>query len=453
MEVCRYSNRRITIGVNTVSESVCRVTLVLDQRVLDLAVPKHLPVSDLLPALLPLLTAGRATPISGSWALSPLGHGPLSLGVTLDDAGITDGAVLLMTPAGQTPAPARQDHLLDVVADHVDGATTRWSSRATGEVVAAAASVCLLAGLFTMPALHVATPRTVVALAVVTVLLISAAVASSTQARVGSALLLTAAAIHASWVSLILFGGGLIVPATAALAVAGAGAVAARLSTRSLDNAAVFIATAAVVLGLAWTLDDPRGTGTVAFLVVLALGPLPRLVAGAGGLSALDYRLRSSGRVPADDVSASVQRSATLLTWALTGLSGAGAVLAIACAIDGTVWPLTLAALVGIAMMIRSRLFSRVGHVLPPLLAGLAILLACATVALSRTGHDTQLLAAVGVAAAAVIATMLSARTLRMAVLARLRLIIAILEAVAVIAAVPVLASVLGLFDTIGDIL
>jgi WXG100 protein secretion system (Wss), protein YukD len=87
---------------------VYRVTLYVDGRGVDLALPADVPVGALLPALGDALhDAGVDRPLLH---LAVPGRGLLDVGLTLAGNGIRDGDVLLMTPAG---VPARVPAMVD----------------------------------------------------------------------------------------------------------------------------------------------------------------------------------------------------------------------------------------------------------------------------------------------------------------------------------------------------
>lgn len=448
------------------SGTVCHVTVVHDRQALDVALPAHAPLADLLPTLLHLLfPTGQPQVPSDAWALTPVGADAVHYGSTLTDAGVTDGAVLTLAPAAHTPPPARLEHLLDVIADHVDTGPGRWHRRATAELTATAAALLPLVALWLLPALRLATPATITALTGTALALVAAAIATApptgqsregqSAAPVGSAILLTSAASYAAWTAALAFStGGLTAPpAAAAGAAAAIGAVIARGMRRNLHGPALLIAAYTTPVASAWSLTDPAGPAAVAFAAVLTLGVLPRIIAGAGGLAALDYRLRHTGRVAAADVTVAVDRSASLLTWTLTGLSAAITTLAVSAASSGLRWPLILAALLGAATAIRARLFTRIGHVLPPAIAGLGILTTCGLIVVATVEPAVQPVVWAAAVALLCLAALIGARGLRAATVARLRLAAGILEATAIIAAVPVLAATLGLFDLLAEAL
>src|SRR5690606_12055787 len=144
-------------------------------------------------------------------------------------------------------------------------------------------------------------------------------------------------------------------PHVAALVpVAGAGAVAAATALAGLDP-----------------MTGPR---LAAVAAVLLVGVLPRASLTVGGLASADYLLRQQGHLSSEELAARIRRSSALLHGAIWGTAtvaaAAGAVLAV---IDSP-WDRLLGGVVGVALLLRSRVFSQVPQVAPIRVAGLLVL-------------------------------------------------------------------------------
>ncbi|MER7699782.1 MULTISPECIES: type VII secretion integral membrane protein EccD [unclassified Streptomyces] len=131
---------------------LCRLTVRAPAVSIDLAVPSDVPVADLLPTLLRYV--GEEAEESGldhaGWVLQQLGDAPLDEEGTLAQAGLTDGAVLLLRPHTEALPEARLDDLVDGIADTAGRRLHNWSPRAArhflvgGAVAAVAAALVLL---------------------------------------------------------------------------------------------------------------------------------------------------------------------------------------------------------------------------------------------------------------------------------------------------------------------
>src|SRR5438477_11585980 len=85
----------------TTATGLARVTVHTPQRRLDVALPEHLPLAELLPEL--LRHAGEGLPDAGQahggWALRRADGSPLSVGGGLAPQGVREGDVLHLVPA------------------------------------------------------------------------------------------------------------------------------------------------------------------------------------------------------------------------------------------------------------------------------------------------------------------------------------------------------------------
>ncbi|MFE4654274.1 type VII secretion integral membrane protein EccD [Streptomyces sp. NPDC056707] len=97
---------------------LCRLTIRMPDRTMDIAVPADIPVADLLPAVLRF--AGSDTEEAGvehgGWALQRLGGAPLEDEASLDSADLHDGETLYLRPREQALPEAHFDDLVDGIA-------------------------------------------------------------------------------------------------------------------------------------------------------------------------------------------------------------------------------------------------------------------------------------------------------------------------------------------------
>ena len=112
----------------------------------------------------------------------------------------------------------------------------------------------------------------------------------------------------------------------------------------------------------------------VVVVTLLAVGVAPRVSLSVGGLASADYRVRNVGTMSRDAIRARYRESNGLLVGSLAAIAVVtgvgGAVLTFS---DGR-WDRWLALAVGLLALSRSRIFSRVAHMLPLRIAGLVVL-------------------------------------------------------------------------------
>ena len=135
-------------------DDLCRLTVCGPGRSAELAVPVHVPLIDLLPALVGHLGEGLADAglEHGGWVAQRLGDSPLREDLSVAVLGLRDGDIVYLRPRAEQLAPLDFDDLIDGVASGISGRADRWrpdlSRRLLAGVVAAplAAGLALLAG-------------------------------------------------------------------------------------------------------------------------------------------------------------------------------------------------------------------------------------------------------------------------------------------------------------------
>jgi hypothetical protein len=184
----------------------------------------------------------------------------------------------------------------------------------------------------------------------------------------------------------------------------------------------------------------------VAVVAVVTVGALPRASLAVGGLAAADYRVRNALLLTQEALVARIRQSSRLLTGAVTALAALGGGAGLALVYRPGVWDGLLALGVGLGLALRSRLLSRIGHVLPLRLAGVAVVAALAL----RHGAQSELLApwlAVITLLAVALLAGISALPLSDITHARVKQSLNWLEYVVVIAMVVLAAGAFGLFE------
>src|SRR5438874_5023276 len=133
----------------TTATGLARVTVSGPQRRLDVALPEHAPLGELLPEL--LRHAGEGLPDAGQahggWALRRADGSPLSVGGGLASQGVRDGDVLHLAPARVGWPELEYDDVVDAIAAGARRYGRVWDGTATRIAGLAVAGVTLLLGL------------------------------------------------------------------------------------------------------------------------------------------------------------------------------------------------------------------------------------------------------------------------------------------------------------------
>ena len=353
---------------------MCRLSVVGPTSRVELAVPSHIPIAELLPTIVGHLDPSLATRglDHGGWVLQRLGHAPLDEDLGTASAGLLDGDVLFLRPRAAALAPAQYDDVVDGVQSVLDARDDDWSSRSTRRSALAATAVASSAAVVIAGGAGTIAPIMAGALALV-LLTAGVLVGRLWDDPMGAVLTgvgVTAAGVAGATVPAALFPGAeasapAILAAGAALWGVAAGAAAyARGGVRPVllaSTGAAMLAVSALSLPLVLGLDL---AAAAAILVVLALGlarGIPGLAAWIGGLAVDSVPLSTAefqtglDAVPADDV----QRRATVAHQTATALWVAWAALLCAALIDlalvreWTCVALTVAASVAVALQAR----------------------------------------------------------------------------------------------------
>jgi type VII secretion integral membrane protein EccD len=126
------------------TDDLCRLTVCGPSRSVELAVPAHVPLIDLLPALLghlgdDLADAGLE---HDGWVLQRLGDVPLREDLSVAAHGLHDGDMVYLRPRAAQLPPLDFDDLIDGIAVGISGRSDRWRPEMTRK---------LLVGLFAAP--------------------------------------------------------------------------------------------------------------------------------------------------------------------------------------------------------------------------------------------------------------------------------------------------------------
>ncbi|MET9360658.1 type VII secretion integral membrane protein EccD [Streptomyces sp. NPDC006632] len=436
--------------------ALSRVTLVGEQRRVDLVLPSEEPIGLLLPEIMRLLGDGPGErPMLR--LLTTADGSVLAQDRTLASSAVPDGSVLRLVRAEDAPSAPVVHDVTDEAADDLDVRAWRWRPAAR-RAVAGLATVgwALAAGVLAREEFALSAVGTVL-LAVAGFGALGGAVLARTGRRGPATTLIVtggALAVLGAWTLADAHGwpGGVRLGAVAgALTVTllllglfsplgrgglvGAGAVA--------GGGICWEAVIAFQAGAGSAVGQARAGAIVVVVAALVLGVLPRLALMASGLSGLDDR-RSSG------ASVSRYQVSTALAATHRGLALATVVVAVCAAAAGilvlrapTVWTVPLAAVLAVVLALRARAYPLVAEVVGLFAAAAAVTGRLAWVWWDHTGAfgPLALLVVLAVAPVAVLVIQPADH-----VRVRLRRFGDALESIGVIALFPLVLGVFGVY-------
>jgi type VII secretion integral membrane protein EccD len=466
--------------VPALASGLARVTVRAPRRRLDLALPDQVPLADVLPDL--LRRAGEVAGVvpdprwepladpraaAGGWVLRRPDGAALSAETALAHQGVRDGDVLYLVPQHVLWPEPSYDDVVEEIAASARRHGREWDPSTTRVFALATAGLILAAGVLTLPAVG---PPWIVAglialLAAVALIgggtVLSRALGDGVAGAAAAGFGLPYAAVGAALMLAgnLQFGrmgaGGLLVGAAALSLAAVVGAVAVGHGLR-VFAAGVAVGLAGVVgavLGIAMRPASAAAVLTVALVAGIGLAPLaavrlgrlplPVVSASAGALSAEE-------RPPRPAIEAAVARADDILAGTLCGISVVVVVCATVLSSAGGFAAPVLAALAGVALALRARLFPAVAVRLPLLVGGVLALGAAVRAVLASVGPSARLAALV--VAFAAVAALLSTASLAYRrrpgtgspYLARVG---DILDMIAIVALAPAACAVLDLFS------
>jgi type VII secretion integral membrane protein EccD len=449
-------------------QGLARVTVVASRRRVDVAVPDHVPVADLLGRLLAHTAEGTADngEEHGGWALHRVDGTPVATDQTLAGQRVLDGEVLYLRPRHPTWPEPDFDDVVDAIAVGARAYLPTWTSRATRMTGLVLAAILLAAGL--VPVLATGPPwrgQPAAALALALLLILAGALLSRALAdAVAGAVVGAAGLAYAAVGGALLFLGDLpvtdlgtphLLVGSTALVLAGlAGLVGigglARVFVAGITTG-VFGAAAAIA-GLA-SLQPTGVAGAALTLGVLAVPALPLLATRMARVPVPRLPETATELLvdePSPDVAAvfvAVARTDELLTGMITGTALAAVVSEAVLVRHAGVASVALAVAGGTGLLLRTRTFLTVRQRVPLLAAGVAgpLVLACAAVIALDPGQRL-VVALVGSVLAAATAAGAGLAYSRHPPTPYLGRVAEILDAVAIIAMVPLLCSIVGLF-------
>lgn len=475
---------------------LARVTISAPQRRVDVALPEHLPLAELLPEVLRHAGEGLADDGEqhGGWILRRTDGVPLLPSQALLPQGVRDGEILHLVPARAQWPELEYDDVVEAIADGARRRGGAWSGRATRTATVTAAGVLLAVGLCAVLRAGPQWPvAAFAALGVAGLLTLSAVVASRAY---GDGLV--GAALSGYALPYAFFGGALVVasgdPAGVIAPVDWLGAPEALAGSVAMLLAAVLgavgvaaglrVCVAGAAVGLLGALAALAGffvptAGAAAILMaalVCAIGMLPLLairfgklpmppitlptsVEGAEGFASAashaaggldgggkDGLAAARERPERDRVFAAVARTEEMLTGMLIGHAALAVVAAVLLVSAGGFAGRLLAAVAAVALLLRSRLFITLRQRIPLVVAGLAGLAVLGVGLLGRVDELGLLGLAVGGLVLALVVVTAGATYAERPPTPYLGRAADLVDLVMVISVVPLAAAVLGLY-------
>ncbi|WP_431870694.1 type VII secretion integral membrane protein EccD [Nocardiopsis eucommiae] len=359
----------------------CRVTVTGPDRWADLLLPGGVSVAALMPQVVRVCSPSDDGLQSARWNLVAVDGTPIPSAGSLTDAGVRDGDVLLLDRVTGPDRPSFVDDVRGTVEDRVDERAWLWKPSTTFGFGLALAALGPLALMVAMVLVRTsALDLAVSVLGLLTALGVLWLAGSRSLTGVAHAAQVAACGWGALTTVLAVLGVGAVAPAPIVLVLfACFGALAASVGGWALAHfllphlAGLAVVTAAMVLlvGFGLFTDGPMAVRLLAVLLALGIGAVPRMALALGGLSGLDYEVRQVGRTDNERFEESLANSDRMLTGTILGVSATVTISVGLLAFTGDARrDLVLAALVSLALLMRSRLFDRVSHVLPVRLTG-----------------------------------------------------------------------------------
>ncbi|XRQ03341.1 type VII secretion integral membrane protein EccD [Actinomadura welshii] len=430
-----------------------RVTLVGENRTVDMVLPAQEPVGALMPDVLELLDDPVRSPPQLRHLVTSAGE-VLDPGASLADRRVPDGAVLRLVRADE-PVPAPVVHEVpEVVADSLDLRLLSWSpAAARWTATCALAALAGGAGLVIRAATGAGTAAAAAACLAALLLVGGTVIGMAGREPAGTALTLGggAAGAPALWWAATAYDwpqwgrwGGVALLLAVLIVLLG---LSSPLGRGALVGGGAAVLLAGIGMACAASGLDPARTGAVlALACVVVLSALLRTALSLSGLTSLDDRRGAGRAVPRADLMAALDRAHRTMVIATVAVAVAAAVAGLGATADFGGWSAALAALLALVLAGRARVFPLVLEKAALLSAAVAVVIGLAVRWAEHVSWGVvpalgMLL--VGLAIAVVVLTAEPAEHTR----ARLRRIMNRIEALAVIAIIPVAVGVFGTFE------
>ncbi|WP_433298864.1 type VII secretion integral membrane protein EccD [Actinoplanes sp. CA-030573] len=474
------------------SVGLARVTISAPHRRVDVALPEHVPLAELLPEVLRHAGEGLADDGEkhGGWVLRRTDGVALATSQGLFPQGVRDGEVLHLVPAHNEWPELEYDDVVEAIAEGARRRGSAWTPSSTRTATLAAAGVLLALGLIAILLAGPSWNGAAVAGLVVAVVLALAGVTASRaygDARAGAAL--------GAYAMPYAFAGGAVLVASndkvgvlaplpwlgdsellsgsvALLLVAVLGGVGVA-ANRRLFTAGVVVGLLGALSSLVSMVTTAAGAAAVLIsLLVCGIGALPLLAIRFGKMptppvtlpTGIDASAGFTAAGPANPldaarerpdratVFAAVTRTEELLAGMLLGhvVLAAGAFLVLAA--SGSLSSRILLAVSSAALLLRSRLFVTLRQRVPLVVGGLVGTF-CLGADLVWRGDSVQLLAVTAVGLLLAIVTVISGATYsRKPPSPYLGRAADLFDTLVVVSVIPVACAVVGLYNAVGSI-
>ncbi|MFI5932448.1 type VII secretion integral membrane protein EccD [Actinoplanes sp. NPDC051494] len=475
------------------SVGLARVTISAPQRRVDVALPEHVPLAELLPEVLRHAGEGLADDGErhGGWVLRRTDGVALVTAQGLFPQGVRDGEVLHLVPAREEWPELEYDDVVEAIAEGARRRGAVWSPASTRTATLAGAAVLLSLGLIAVLAAGPAWDGAAyVGLGVGLMLSLSGITASRAygDARAGAALggmalpyafaggavLVTQGSVDkvGAFPLLPWLGGAeLLAGSVALLLLAALGGVGVAASLRIFAAGAMTGVLGAVAALVSFVTSAAGAAAVLISLLVCGIGVLPLVAIRFGKMPTPPVTLPTGAeaeqtftgargntldaareRPSRARVFAAVSRTEELLTGMLTGHAVLAAGAFVVLAATGGVAAQILMALSVAALLLRSRLFVTLRQRVPLITAGLFGAFALGIDLLWGAGATTLLGLSVAGLLVAMATVAAGATWTKRAPSPYLGRAADLLDSLAVIAVIPVACSVVGLYSLVSNI-
>ncbi|GIE98064.1 type VII secretion integral membrane protein EccD [Paractinoplanes rishiriensis] len=474
------------------SVGLARVTISAPTRRIDVALPEHVPLAELLPEVLRHAGEGLADDGEkhGGWVLRRTDGVALTTTQGLFPQGVRDGEVLHLVPARNEWPELEYDDVVEAIAEGARRRGSAWTPASTRTATLAAAGVLLLLGLIAVLLAGPAwTGSAFVGLGVAVVLALAGVTASRAygDSRAGAALgayampyafaggaVLVATNDRVGVLSPLPWLGGseLLAGSVALLLVAALGGVGVAGSLRLFTAGSVVGLLGAVTALTSWLTTAAGAAAVLLSILVCGIGALPLLAirfgkmptppvtlptgvdasAGFTGVSVASALDAARERPDRATIFAAVTRTEELLAGMLLGhaVLAAGAFLVLAT--SGSLSARLLMAVSAAALLLRSRLFVTLRQRVPLVVGGLTGTFALGADLLTRADATLLLVVTAAVLVLAIITVVAGATYSRKPPSPYLGRAADLLDTLVVVSVIPVACAVVGLYAAVGNI-
>jgi type VII secretion integral membrane protein EccD len=438
----------------TTATGLARVTVSTPQRRVDVALPEHPPLAELLPELLRHAGVGLADEgqAHGGWVLRRADGTALAAGSGLAQQGVRDGDVLHLVPARVQWPELAYDDVVDAIAAGARRYGRAWDGTATRATALGVAGIALLLGavaLLRSPAGSAVSA--VVALAVSGLLVLAGVIASRGYGDGTAGAALAGYALPYAFVGGLLAlpapaGPRLLVASVAVLLIGAVAAVGVGYALRIFVGAVTAGWLGALGALLAYPLPAAHAAAILLALLVTGVAAVPLLAIRLGNLPMPALAVDPQEPPDRARVFAAVIRADEVLTGMLLGhaVAVAGCAVVLRGSAGTAAKLLVVAAAVGFAL--RSRLFATVRQRLPLLGAGAASVGALLASPLWTSAPPVRVTLATGLIMAALLAVVAGSVYRHRAPGPYLGRSADLLDALCVISVIPLACAVLGLY-------